>query len=237
MQPTPLPDLEAVEAYFNGWEIYQQVIQHNYMEHQEISQVLSNYLQSHYPQPFTFLDLGCGDASFSRRLFDKNIPLAYTAVDLSATALGLARQNFQDVSFVVNFHHQELSAFLKTNPQRFDVILSSFSVHHLDSDQRQKYLHQVYQHLNPQGVLLFVDVFRQEEESRLTYLQRYADNIQQYWTALTPATQSSLIDHIVASDYPETESSLREWSLKAGFRQIETIYAGGRDTQKILAIS
>ncbi|MGL5034406.1 MAG: class I SAM-dependent methyltransferase, partial [Microcystaceae cyanobacterium] len=198
--------------------------------------ILSHYLQSHYPQPFTFLDLGCGDASFSRRLFEQNIPLAYTAVDLSATALGLARQNFQGVSFVVNFHHQELSAFLATNPQRFDVILSSFSVHHLDSDQKQKYLRQVYQHLNPQGVLLFVDIFRPEGEDRLTYLQRYANNIQQYWTALSTATQNALIDHILASDYPETEFSFGEWGRKAGFSQIESIYTGGRDTQKILAL-
>ena len=69
MSPLDVPeDLESVVAYFNAWENYQQIIQHNYMEHLEITQILHQYLQAHYPFPFSFLDLGCGDASFSCHL-------------------------------------------------------------------------------------------------------------------------------------------------------------------------
>ena len=65
----------------------------------------------------------------------------------------------------------------------------------------------------------------------------YSDNIHQYWQKLTLEVKQSIIDHIVASDYPEWESSIREWAKKAGLEKIELLYQGGRDTQKILAMS
>ncbi len=235
--PASSPDFAAVADYFNGWERYQQVIKHNYMEHVEIDRVLHQYLTDRAPNPFSFLDLGCGDASCSARLLANLSPSAYTGVDLSMTALELARRNLAALKIPIALKQQELQAFLSSCAERFDVILSSFSIHHLASDRKQEYLTQVKQNLNPGGILLLVDVFRQEGESRQAYIDRYRENIYTYWTEISPEVQQSLIQHIIDSDYPEWESSIREWSHNAGFKDIKLIYEGGHDTQKILAIS
>lgn len=230
-------DLESVAAYFNAWENYQQIIQHNYMEHLEITQILHQYLQAHYPFPFSFLDLGCGDASFACHLL-RDLPFTnYLGIDLAQTALQLAAENMSQFNYAISLKQQEILAFLASSSQQFDIILSAFSIHHLASPQKEQYFHQVRKHLKLGGVLLLVDVFRQQAENRSDYLQRYSDNIHQYWQKLTLEVKQSVIDHIVASDYPEWESSIREWAKKAGFEKIELLYQGGRDTQKILAMS
>jgi cyclopropane fatty-acyl-phospholipid synthase-like methyltransferase len=235
--PASSPDFTAVADYFNGWERYQQVIKHNYMEHIEIDRVLHQYLAARASNPFSILDLGCGDASFSARLLANLSPHTYTGVDLSVTALELASHNLAALKIPIALKQQELQAFLSSSTDRFDVILSSFSIHHLDSDRKQTYLAQVKQHLNPDGVLLLVDVFRQEGESRQEYIDRYSNNIYRDWIELNLEVQQSLIRHIVDSDYPEWESSINKWSIAAGFKNIDLLYQDAHNTQKILAIS
>jgi ubiquinone/menaquinone biosynthesis C-methylase UbiE len=229
-------DLAAVAAYFNGWEMYKEVIQHNYMEHIEIKEVLHQYLKSHHQDSFSFLDLGCGDASFSSHLLASLSPSSYTGVDLASTALELANQNLSNLKVPFELKQEEIQDFLFSNNLKFDVILSAFSIHHLSEKQKRAYLFQIKEHLNPGGTLLFVDVFREEGESRSEYIKRYSENIHQYWTQLKPEVQESLIQHIKDSDFPEWESSVREWSKAAGFENVSLLYQGGRNTQKILAI-
>jgi methylase of polypeptide subunit release factors len=85
--------LAGTAAYFNGWEVYQKVIQYNYMEHIEITEIICKHLISHHYSHCSFLDLGCGDASFSARLVSNLEPISYTGIDLSSPALELARNN------------------------------------------------------------------------------------------------------------------------------------------------
>lgn len=230
-------DLAAVAAYFNGWHIYQQVIQHNYMKHRQVAQCLRFYLKSQALGQGSFLDLGCGDGSFAQSLFQTFSPSTYTGVDLSVTALGLARENFSQATYPVTFYEQELLAFLREHSQQFNVLLSAFSVHHLSLADKQAYFQQGRSHLQPGGVLVFVDVFRQEGESREAYLQRYGAMMRRDWTQLTPAVQAVLMEHITASDFPESESCIRDLAQQAGFSQVECLYTGGQDTEKILVIS
>jgi ubiquinone/menaquinone biosynthesis C-methylase UbiE len=225
-----------VAVYFNAWEAYQKVIQHNYMEHLEVTQILHQYLASHNYHDFSFLDLGCGDASFSTRLLSNFNLSSYTGIDLSSTALELAYQNLSLLNFDTILEQQEILNFLLSSSQEFNVILSAFSIHHLSGIEKEKFFAQVKKCLKSDGVLLFVDVFREEGENRTKYIERYRKNIHQYWTQLTLDVKQSLIEHIESSDYPEWESTIRDWSEAAGFQKVELLYQGGHNTQKILAI-
>lgn len=230
-------DLDAVANYFNDWGMYQQVIRYNYMEHAEVQQIIHRCLKHRYESSFSMLDLGCGDASFSANLLT-NLPIhAYTGVDIAKNALELAHSSLQVLNCPVTLVQQDLLKFLASHGAKFDVILSAFSIHHLSSEQKQLFLYHAKQRLNPGGILLFLDVFRKEEESRARYLQRYSENIRKYWVDLIPEYQKLLIEHIVDSDRPECESSVREWCKVAGFRIVELLYQGGRDTQKLLIVS
>lgn len=84
---------QDIESYFNDWQRYQKIVDNNYMRHQELYEHLKNIISQHFNQPFSMLELGCGDAAFTcKTLMDTSIS-SYKGVDLSSQALELAKQN------------------------------------------------------------------------------------------------------------------------------------------------
>ena len=53
-------DSEKVKEFFDQWNIYQKVIKFNYMVHNDIFEVLHQFFDANFHQPFSLLDLGCG---------------------------------------------------------------------------------------------------------------------------------------------------------------------------------
>jgi 2-polyprenyl-3-methyl-5-hydroxy-6-metoxy-1,4-benzoquinol methylase len=82
------------QIFIRSWNIYQKVIQANYMKHLELGIYSQKYLREFAgSQPLGMLDIGCGDAKqISQQLSALNI-LSYTGYDLSEEAVSLARQN------------------------------------------------------------------------------------------------------------------------------------------------
>src|SRR5262245_66690454 len=51
----------AADDFFHEWSIYDQVLDHNYMHHDEIYRDVQQFLADRYGhRPFALLDLGCG---------------------------------------------------------------------------------------------------------------------------------------------------------------------------------
>ena len=59
--PSQDEGFSAKEFFNRQWELYQKVLNNNYVGHQEIYDVLHKLL-AQWSKPFTMLDLGCGDA-------------------------------------------------------------------------------------------------------------------------------------------------------------------------------
>ncbi|MFW9611066.1 MAG: hypothetical protein ACMV0J_02575 [Fluviibacter sp.] len=76
----------AVDLFQKSWRVYQDIIEHNYMFHREISAACRTMLQHFQPgQRLRILDLGCGDASMvlpllapDRIAFSEQLPLGAT---------------------------------------------------------------------------------------------------------------------------------------------------------------
>src|SRR4051794_119401 len=86
------PSFSNVKAVFEQWAMYNAVVQADYMRHNELSATLSAWAQKQ-PQPLRIVDLGCGDAWLATHAF-KNANLAsYHGVDVSDSAVELAREH------------------------------------------------------------------------------------------------------------------------------------------------
>lgn len=55
------------ELFNNQWILYQKILNNNYMGHQEIYDILHEFLLSNFQKPFKMLELGCGDATFTAK--------------------------------------------------------------------------------------------------------------------------------------------------------------------------
>ena len=57
----------VVKTFFNGWHVYQVIVEHNYMAHQGIHDSLGKSLRSIKNESFSILDPGCGDGSLLKK--------------------------------------------------------------------------------------------------------------------------------------------------------------------------
>jgi cyclopropane fatty-acyl-phospholipid synthase-like methyltransferase len=106
---------------------------------------------------------------------------------------------------------------LQESPESFDLIFSSFALHHLSLAEKSQFFTLAAEKLNSQGLLLLIDVMREETEDRNQYFQHYSAWIESDWTAIAPEEKESLYEHIRNHDFPETVSTIKELSKQADF--------------------
>ena len=91
----------------------------------------------------------------------------------------------------------------------YDVVYTSFALHHLSTEQKAEFFRRVAQRLERDGLLLLTDIVREEDESLPVYLGRYCDWLRSDWSALDVEEKASACDHILNNDRPETFSVLQ----------------------------
>jgi SAM-dependent methyltransferase len=201
---------------FDSWTTYAKVVALDYMFHRDIGDAVEAAMRARFEgRAFSLLDLGCGDAStFAPRL--ARLPLSrYVGVDLSATALALARQNLAGLPCPVDLVEGDLMDGVAPGP-KVDAIYASFSLHHLATAQKAQFFRRAAARLAPGGLLLIVDVFREEDESLDVYYRHYCTWLRTTWTQMQEGEREQVCAHIVANDFPETLSTLQKLAHDAG---------------------
>jgi tRNA (cmo5U34)-methyltransferase len=96
------------------------------------------------------LDLGCGDGRLLGLVRDARPGAAGVALDFSPPMLDRARERFEDAPDVQIVEH-DLSHQL---PElgRFDIVVSSFAIHHLEDARKRELYREVLRALEPSGL-------------------------------------------------------------------------------------
>jgi SAM-dependent methyltransferase len=212
------PDKKAIKAYFDQWSIYDVIIKNDYMAHSGIYNSLREALVSRGDDPFSLVDLGCGDASQIAATL-RGLPIRnYVGIDLSPVALDYARKNMAGITDNASFIESDFSEYLKSQQTKeVDVIVAGFTVHHLGASDKAKLFFAAANKLLEGGMLLYYDVFRRDEESREEYIDAYTENVDMTWTALSPEDREKTKDHLRCFDFPETQEALSSMARDAGF--------------------
>ena len=218
---TPNP----VEVFMKSWSVYQEVIQHNYMFHREITQSVKNCLDaSRTNELIRVLDLGCGDASMALPLLSVTHLHAYIGCDLSQPALDIAHKALVDK----NIRHQcicddMMKVAAEQADESIDLVLSSYALHHLNALQKQHIVRDISRILKPCGFFILIDIFRETEENRSAYMRNYMGYLRANWTNLSKSSQDLIVDHATEYDFPENNGFYTALCLKSGFEKAERI--------------
>jgi cyclopropane fatty-acyl-phospholipid synthase-like methyltransferase len=204
--------------FFDAWATYEEVLDRNYMFHDEIYRGVQDFLAKRFGNRlFTILDLGCGSARhFARALRNRSVG-TYVGYDLSAEALREAKENLAKIDCPVELRHGELLEGVRASDKPFDLIFSSFALHHLSSAEKAAFFQSAYSKLGGDGILLLIDTMREEDERREIYLDRYCAWMRAEWKALLPEAMDAFCDHVRNSDFPESPSTLQRMAAAAGF--------------------
>jgi len=204
---------------FDLWDTYHKVVAANLMFHREIAQAMRQALAARFPgrRP-AFLDLGCGDATALVPILRDFPPSRYRGVDLSETALALAARELANLPCPVTLAHGDIIEALAEDDS-YDVIHSSFVLHHLPTGQKGEFFRRAARRLTPNGLLLLVDVVREEDETLDDYHRRYCAWVRRDWTGLSAEERDAICDHLVANDLPEPFSTLLALAQAAGMQE------------------
>ncbi len=213
---------DEVEAFFSRWAIYQKVIKHNHMFHREIFAEV-NQLLNQIQTPFSFLDLGCGDASILAPLLIHRPITQYYGVDLSAPALELAADHLKPLQDRVRLQQADLLNVIQQSSETYQVIFSSYALHHLSLDQKRQFFAAAAKRLSPNGQLIIIDIFREEHQSLAAYLKDYCQWAFKEWHGLSTEEQQQSCTHITEYDLPETLSTFENIATESGFSNMQVI--------------
>jgi len=99
-----------------------------------------------------------------------------------------------------------------------DILHSAFAIHHLDQPQKEAFLQAARQRINPGGIFVWTDVFREPGESLESYAQRYAQRIRSGWQALSLEQRNHVIHHLSSCDIPADRADIEITAAAAGWR-------------------
>jgi ubiquinone/menaquinone biosynthesis C-methylase UbiE len=216
---------DPIALFRSSWSTYQKIVEHNYMFHQELFSACKPILRSLH-KPIQILELGSGDASLIKSLLcDFQIKL-YSGCDLSENALQLAKINLSNLDSTVELNCIDMLSQLKRlESNSFDVIFSSFAIHHLSDDDKNLLFGECYRVLKIPGFFILIDVIRNEDEGRQIYIEKYLNAVDTHWSALTKAEFEQISDHVRANDFPNTAKGYHQFAVHSGFASSQQLAA------------
>ncbi|MBT8083293.1 MAG: class I SAM-dependent methyltransferase [Gammaproteobacteria bacterium] len=113
-----------------------------------------------HAQDLKVLDLGAGTGAFSLRFLERYRNSEIVAVDGSVSMLELAKARLLEFSHRVELVMSDFRAIPATllAPNAFDVVISSYALHHLDAHEKLSVLSSVVPAIRPGGWFLNADL-------------------------------------------------------------------------------
>ena len=236
---SPLPPHAADTAslpFGEQWQVYQKVVDNNYLAHREVRGVLYRQLTETVARPFRFLDLACGDAGMTVAALTGTPVQAYEGIDVSAAALAMAKKTTAALSCPARLVEQDFVTAMRERTEPADVVYVGLSVHHLPAPEAKRdFLRSVRAAMGNDGLLLIFEPTRLEHETRPAYLERYDTFLHSIWIALSPAEQEVLSTHVRTSDYPESPTMWTQLGHDAGFTQAENLFTDSVNMHRVFA--
>jgi len=217
-----MQNAEVVREFFNQWALYRKVVDANYLFHREAMASLSAWLDGRVVR--SFLDLGCGDASFTTEVLAGRGVERYRAVDLSPVALDLARENARRLGggreLICGDFFEEVPRMVSMS----DVVYIGLSLHHLPNDQKAEFFRSVVGCVAGGGAFVFFEPTLRVGETCDAYMRRFMHLVREDWTSLTPDEMDGVAEHVTKCDFPETLETYRAMASEAGFDGGEVIF-------------
>lgn len=190
--------------YFNKyWESYQVAVKNDLLYHQEMFGLLKQSLDQYFAgRSFSFADFGCGDCESLASVLQFFPVEKFLGVDAAESVLAKAPKMMAKVSGKKEFLSKDmLEACNQLTDESFDVIFTSYALHHFTTEEKAGFIKKCQSSLKPGGLFILVDGVRTKGQSREEWLQVMENETEtrgQDWAA-----QNHAVEHMRSSDFPE----------------------------------
>lgn len=219
-----MTSVKPTTIFTRSWSLYDLLTEYNYMYHREIYAGIDGLLKLRSDQgQYHLLDLGCGNARYLAPCLRSVPPATYEGVDLSEAALAEARGYLAELPSRVTLTLGDLLQAVDSTAKTWDVLFTGFAIHHLMPDDKMRFFRAAGRCLSEKGWLILVDVLREENQSRESYLDGYLKFMRETWTKVPQEQLEEACAHVRDHDYPECLSTLREMAKEADLNSTRLI--------------
>jgi tRNA (cmo5U34)-methyltransferase len=170
-------------------------------------------------ETFTALDLGAGTGLLTSLTLRKFPKAQLMVMDISEKMLEKARERFHGKARV-SFMMMDYAA--SPIPEKFDLIISAMSIHHLFDSEKKALFQRIYDALTPGGTFIHVELVKGATD----YSERFCknawfDHLQK--SDLTKEQLSVILERMSYDRTTPLETQLH-WLAEAGFEDVDCYY-------------
>ena len=167
------------------------------------------------------LDLGIGTGETSLDLLRKFPNAKIKGIDISQNMIQQGQIRLKDYSNRVNFEILDMTSFV-IEQKRFDSCVAVLSIHHLNSNEKQKLFVKISKSLKENGIFVIGDIIkfdtpRETNEKEIgwkTFLEKnFNKDEAQYW-----------FDNYKEEDLPDSVNNQLKWLKDAGFKETGCVW-------------
>ena len=181
--------------------------------------VVQSFLKYNKNKAKSILDLGAGTGLLTKYVMDIFPHSSYTLIDLSEKMLEIAKRRFSE------FHNlnYEIKDYVTNFPiDKFDLIVSALSIHHLEDNIKQNLYSKIYDSLNDNGYMINLDQFNADSEDVDNfYTEFWYDFIQK--SGINEVDMNSWLQRRELDKENSISNSI-QMIKNAGFNKVECIY-------------
>ena len=208
-----------------SWNLYKKVVAADFMHHQRFMQLAADEIRNmENESPITILDIGCGDASPFIPLVEIRPVARYTGYDLSEVAIAYSRINLSETRVHFVLKTGNMTELILEEQQSYDLIYSSYVIHHLSDQEKYHFFQQIAKKLTPGGKLIYIDVVREDDHLIEQYLKEYTAKVLG-WNILDVEEKQQIIEHVRQYDFPARYSDLLKWFSACSLQLVRTEWA------------
>jgi len=165
------------------------------------------------------LDIGSGTGLFSSFVLGKYPNARFTLVDLSDKMLDVARERFGGNA---NFRFIVADYTKYDFREKYDIIISALSIHHLPDIEKERLYYRCYDMLNDDGVLINADqVLSPSHGIEGMFSRIWRQAVEQ--SGLSREEIQKAYER-VGFDNPSTLADQLQWLNNAGFKDVDSLY-------------
>ncbi len=179
-----------------------------------------------------FLDLGCGNGVLGQAIYQAYPSAKGYFLDISETMIASARENLKDYrqqsQLIVSDFSQSGWFNSLGNPEKFDVIVSGFAIHHQPNAQKKSIYQTIYGLLKPGGIFLNLEhVSSCSALGERAFDQLFVDSLYQFHQQHGSQQSRAEIDHQYYNRADKMANILTlvehqcQWLREIGFQDVD----------------
>lgn len=178
-----------------------------------IKEIVSIIHRNSFPNA-TILDLMCGTGYLLNEVQKERKDLILEGIDLSDENISYAEKNYPSIKF------QKANALTWTTDQKFDIILCTGGLHHIQDDEKQPFVKKISQLIQSNGFAIIAD----------PYIDNYSNEVERKNAAarlgyeyLIYAIENNASDKSVEATLDILYNDVLHYEFKTSIKKIEPL--------------